>query len=168
MGRDSKKRKANRKSVRKEHELSQKVTQIDNGRIPASVATNSAIPETSADLENYRLIFDYYKKSLCELHLISDTSRTNKLIDQLKEIANCTCKTIVSKNIIRDSINNSGDYKALYKGLPPDATLLEASIAGTGRLFFFTVDNAPVAYNGTMIPQNYCCLVAIKNAHIKT
>lgn len=169
MAKDSRKRKAERKQVRQEKaKLEQSVAVIKNGRIPEAVATNSAIPETSADLENYRLIFDYYNKSICELHLISDVARTNKLITQFKTISESNSKNLHTKNVIRDSVYNSGDYKAFYKGLPKDVTVLEASIAGTGRLFFFTVNNAPVDYNGTLIPQNYCCIVAVKNEHTNT
>jgi len=169
MGKDSKKRKAERKKIRQEKsQLDQSIAVIKNGRIPEAVATNKAIPETSADIENYRLIFDYYNKSLCELHMVSDTSKTNKLIAQFKTISESSSNNLHTKNVIRDSIDNSGEYSSLYKGLPKDVTVLEASIAGTGRLFFFTVDNAPVDYGGTLIPQNYCCIVAIKNDHTRT
>lgn len=169
MGKKSAKRKAERKERRQEKaRLEQSMAVIHDGRIPEAVATNSAIPETSADLENYRLVFDYYNKSLCQLHLVNDTSKTNKLIAQLKTISESTSKNLHTKNVIKDSISNGGHYKEFYKGLPKDVTVLESSIAGTGRLFFFTVDNAPVDYNGTLVPQNYCCLIAIKNDHTRT
>lgn len=165
---NSKKRKAERKQRRREKaKLEQSVANIQDGRIPESVTTNAAIPESSSNPENYRIIFDYYNKSLCELHLLTDTTRTHKLIDQLKTISESNSKNLQTKNVIRASVDNSGEYKDLYKKLPKDVTIVEANIGGTGRLFFFTVNDTPVDYNGTFISQNYCCLVAIKNNHLR-
>lgn len=117
MGKSSRQRKADRKLIHQEHAaLQESVARLDEGRLPNSVTTNSSVPETSAHMDNYRLIFEYYNSKISEIHLISDTIKTTKLITQLKEITNSTNKNIFTKNIIRDSINNSGSYAPLYKG----------------------------------------------------
>lgn len=169
MGKSSKKRKKERERARQEEAaIQQAVADVNDSRIPGAVAIDVSIPEVSTDIENYRIIFRYYNNSTCELSKINDVAKIRKAIKQLEKISNLNSKTIGSSGIIRSRVYNAGDYKSLYKGLPKDVELYESATTGSGRIFFFLIDDAMLDYNGTKIPQSYCCIVSITNKHLRT
>ncbi len=168
MGKNLKERKRERKKARQEKmAIQQSVADINDSRIPDAVAIDTSIPEVPTDIENYRIIFNYYNNSTCELSKITEVAKIKKTIKQLENISNLNSKTIRNSNIIRDYVHNTGAYKSLYRNLPKDVELYEASTTGTGRIFFFLTD-AMVDYNGIKIPQSYCCIVSITNTHLRT
>ncbi len=168
MGKNSKKRKKERERARQEEAaIQQAVADVNNSRIPGTVAIDESIPEVSTDIENYRIIFRYYNNSTCELSKINDVAKIRKVIKQLGKISNLNSKTIGDSGVIRSRVYNAGDYKSLYKGLPKDVELYESATTGSGRIFFFLID-AILDYNGTKIPQSYCCIVSITNKHLRT
>ena len=149
MGKNLKERKKERKRARQEKlAIQQSVADVDDSRIPGAVAIDTSIPEVSTDIENYRIIFQYYNNSTCELSKINDVAKIRKVIKQLEKISTL-------------------NYKSLYKGLPKDVELYESATTGSGRIFFFLTD-AVLDYSGVKIPQSYCCIVSITNKHLRT
>lgn len=168
MGKNLKERKKERKRARQEKlAIQQSVADVDDSRIPGTVAIDTSIPEVSTDIENYRIIFQYYNNSTCELSKINDVAKIRKVIKQLEKISNLNSKTIGSSGVIRSRVYNAGDYKSLYKGLPKDVELYESATTGSGRIFFFLID-AVLDYSDVQIPQSYCCIVSITNKHLRT
>ncbi len=126
MGKNLKERKKERKRARQEKlAIQQSVADVDDSRIPGAVAIDTSIPEVSTDIENYRIIFQYYNNSTCELSKINDVAKIRKVIKQLEKISTLNKKTIHSSGVIRCYVHNDGDYKSLYKGLPKDVELYE-------------------------------------------
>lgn len=111
--------------------------------IPPKVALNEKLKDYCE--ENYRLNFEYYNHNCCELCKVQ---RFKPLIEGLKIITRSNRDTIK----IRDTIENSGDYKNLFIGLPPDADLEEIDFSEVGRITFFRIDK-------------YFCLVTILAKH---
>jgi len=159
MGKNSKKRKAERKSKRLEYE---RLTQLQQpSKLPLVVAESPHIPEYLDGL-NYQLIFEAYKHNQCELHLLDPTA-AKALIDKLSKITRYNGKSIASSGLIRDSIENTGSYSPLYSGLPADIEIKEIQYSGTGRIFCYFVNEYPQGDKFC----NYCCIVAIKRKHTR-
>ncbi|MBB1558531.1 hypothetical protein HG437_004100 [Candidatus Saccharibacteria bacterium] len=167
MGKNSRKRKTDRKNIRQVRAIEQQVKESSDklmaGRLPSSVALNSSISEESTDIYNYHLIFDYYNQSMCELHKLNNKSKCKNLIKQLQQISQS--KTL-PQGLVYKKIKNSGNYTKLYDNIPEDATILETRLSKGSRLFLFTLSST-ISYNGMLIPQNYCCIVSIIENHIK-
>lgn len=86
MGKNLKERKKERKRARQEKlAIQQSVADVDDSRIPGAVAIDTSIPEVSTDIENYRIIFQYYNNSTCELSKINDVAKIRKVIKQLEK-----------------------------------------------------------------------------------
>lgn|GEM_PF-5350771 len=170
MGKNSrnrKNRKTERKNIRQVRAIEQQAKESSDklmaGRLPSSVALNSSISEDSTDINNYHIVFDYYNQSMCELHKLNNKSRCKKLIEQLQQISQ---SNTLPQGLVHNSVKNSGNYTKLYDNIPEDATILETKLSKESRLFLFTLSST-ISYNGMPIPQNYCCIVSIKEKHIK-
>lgn len=77
------------------------------------------------------------------------------------------------KNFVFEAIPPEaiGDVKKIDEDVTAvvkDVELYESATTGSGRIFFFLIDDAMLDYNGTKIPQSYCCIVSITNKHLRT
>lgn len=161
MGKNSRRRKVERKQKRMEWEMEQQLKKnridqipIDSSLIPASVAISPLFNELREYLtsENYKLIFASYNYDQCELHRLTNTSKSRALIQLFNRITKTNKSNMPTSGIIRNNVRNSGQYCSLFKTIPPDTELKEADFAGEGRVFFYLV-------------QNYFCIVAIQVQH---
>ena len=121
---------------------------------PESKPPEDSIPATAAELpqpeeapegKSFLISFERYNSSECELDGM-DNKRARKALQIVRDVgvnikAEEDFKRLLPKLDVC-SINNSGDYRGLYKGLVdlPDAEIKEAKIdRDKGRLFFFVV-----------------------------
>lgn len=95
--------------------------------------------------QNYRLIFKYYNHSQCELKLVKDFK---PLIKEFDSITKSNWKTLR----VRDTLNETGDYKNLFNGLSGDVRVEEIDFTDIGRIIFFRV-------------KNYFCLISVLAKH---
>lgn len=161
MGTNSKKQK--RQVERKAKRLQWELARVERStQLPSEVAESSQLPEFLDGL-NYQLIFESYKHNLCELHLLDQTS-SKALIKKLSLITRYNSKSIAGSGLVKDKIENAGNYSPLYSGLPADIELKEVPYSGTGRIFCYFVNEYPQSEKFC----NYCCIVAIKRQHTRT
>lgn len=161
MGKNSQKRKADRRAKRQEWANSvqaRKIAEIEEkSLIPSYLATNAAIDDWQEhrSIENFRLIFASYNSNQCEIHLLNRENRVKPLIEMFKKITTLNPSNIGSSGIVRDNVKNDGHYKPLFKTVPGDVELKEVSFAGTGRLYFYLF-------------KNYFCVVSVQANHRNT
>ena len=137
-------------------ELNEKVaSQLDsNGLISPAVAINENIPDSGDLLLNkIVLTFKDYKDGECEMHKLSDKKDAKSLMSKLKRLSSIYLKELPSTRMIKDKIENSGNYSCLYRDLPPDVEIQEIEYGKTGRIFGYMV-------------ERYFCVVAIKVKHV--
>lgn len=113
--------------------------------LPASVAL-SALEEID---EKITVTFRDYKPSICQLHDLKKPS-SKSLMRQLKILTDIFPAEFGS--IIKGKVRNTGHYKALFRNLQKDVTMVEIKYAGTGRIFGHLV-------------TDYFCVVAIRLQH---
>lgn len=104
--------------------------------------------------EKFKLIFQYYNHSECEM--ISMTK------DEMKRVINTFTKITkhdqnsISKICRPKSVKRAGvgsSYANLFNGLPDDFdSLLEVDFTGTGRVFIYPY-------------KNMCCVIAVDKKH---
>lgn len=162
MGKNSRKRKAERKAQKR---LNEQLTKLESTRIPAGVALKPSLPETLSYLDgtNYQLIFERYNHKESELHNL-DAKDFKAFIEKLNTITKQNSRTISSTTLIRDKLNNSGDYASLYNGLEDDIELIEIQYKDTGRIICYFINE----YYHSETPCSYCCIVAVLKRHRRT
>lgn len=137
-------------------ELTQKIaSQLDvDGLISPAVAINENIPD-SGDLLSDKVVLTFkdYKDGECEMHKLSDKKDAKSLMFKLKRLSSICLKELPSSRMIKDKIENTGNYSSLYRDLPPDVEIQEIEYGKTGRIFGYLV-------------ERYFCVVAIKVKHI--
>lgn len=163
MPKSSKKRNRNNSPERKAKRLSWEVARQEkkNLRIEAAVALPDYLDGT-----NYQLLFDKYNHQHSELHLLTPTSATS-MIKKFTDITRYNNKSIAEARLIRDKVENTGEYANLYDGLRGDIELVEIQFSGNGgdgRIFCYFVNNHP--HTDTI--SNYCVIVAVKCNHTRT
>ena len=126
---------------------------LKRGLIPSTVTNMppSRLREHYGD--KYKLVFEYYDHSRCELTKLGK--------EDMKQVINTFAKvtkydeTTISKLCRPDPVKrtNSGNYASLFNSLPDDFdTLMELDFTGAGRIF--------VHLSGRM-----CCVVAVAGVH---
>lgn len=101
------------------------------------VATDPSIEEP-AD-KSFALLFDNYNFSECELDIL-DRVKAKSLIKKFQNITKTNRRTLPTSGIVRDNVEYSGEYKKLFKNLPPDIELKESGLSGTARLIFYMIE----------------------------
>lgn len=161
MGKDSKKRKADRKNKRIEWEMKKQLHQMNVDKIqgqpsliPPLVAVNPSFDELREHLnsENYKLIFATYNFNECQLHRLANTGKSKALIQFFNKVTKTNKSNFLTSGIIRDNIYNNKPYCSFFKTIPPDTDLKEGAFGGEGRIFFYLI-------------QNFFCIVAIQTQH---
>ena len=167
MGKNSRKRDAERKAKRQDWALKQLQSNAPNIGKSDLDGSSGLIPQFAtlgpdiSDLlvrhtkeGNYKLIFATYNHNECEISLLQNTKDVAKLIRLFNRITECNQKDLSTAGIVRDKINKGSSYESLFKTIPPDTELLEAEYTQTGRLFFY-------------IYQTYFCIVTVKVRHVE-
>lgn len=159
MSKNSKKRKQERKQKRQEFHLKQDVDKLPDESKTNQINQTSAIkpemPDYDDELkENFLISFVHYKSSECGMGKLVDGS-ARQLVKVLKKLNSTKRKDLPNSRLIRDSVNNSGDYSKLYNGLSPDVEIKEIDFSDTGRIFAYFV-------------RRYVCIVAINPVHKNT
>lgn len=161
MAKKSKARRRDRKKKRQEWEEANKLEKLaqikEKTMMPSYVATNATIDdwEEHRKAENYHLTFASYNTRQCEIHLIDKRNIVRPFIEVLQQVTSLSPNTIGASGLIRDNINNDGEYRPLFKTVPEDVELKEISFSGTGRIYFYCY-------------KNYFCVVAIQKNHRNT
>lgn len=129
------------------------VPQYDPNKIPGK----ATLPPIKEDLEDILLLisFEYYNNKLCEMSVLSKNGG-RAAIEAVKRIGQSTRRSLYSNGIQSKPVNNAGDYKKLFNGLPPDTNMKEHKIQGTSRLFYF-FERATIFH-----------VVAVTNRHFET
>ena len=99
------------------------------GLISPTQAINEDIPEI--DEQGKRkivVVFKNYNQAECELYKL-DATLARSLTSKLKHLTSITIKELPSSGLIRDDVDESGDYQALYNNLGRDVTLKEVKFA---------------------------------------
>ena len=128
--------------------------------IPPNVAEVPQ-PEEAPEARPLLISFERYNSGECQLNGM-DNKRARKALQIVRDVGvnirtESDFKTLLPKLEVV-SVNNSGDYRKLYKGLVdlPDVEIKEAKIdRDKGRLFFFLVNRI-------------FHIVAIRDSHYET
>lgn len=149
-------RKAERREKRKKWEINQEVAELGKTKnIDQGVAIIHEKPDYDDEQkENFLFSFIHYKPGQCGLSNLCDAS-AKQLVKKLRIINETTLRGLADSKLIKDNINNSGDYAKLYTGLSPDIDIKEICFSDRGRIFAYFV-------------KRYVCIVAIDPNHINT
>jgi hypothetical protein len=139
---------------------SKKLNQIQNqpfntersGLIPAE-PTN--IPEGLREHfgDKYKLIFEYYDHSVCDMTNLTkqDMKRAIESFTKITKRDHTNIKTICRPSPVK--YTQSGNYAKYFKNIPPDFDLLmEVYFTGSGRIMVH-------------LYQNFCCVIAVSGKH---
>lgn len=124
-------------------------------KIPAQVTNMpDGLREHIGD-DKFRLVFEYYDHSQCEMVSL-DKDSMKRLFNTFAKITKYD-QTNISKLCRPDPVKRkgaTGDYKKLFNNLPDDFdVLMEVDYKGSGRIF-------------TYLYKDMCCVVAIKGVHL--
>jgi hypothetical protein len=168
MGKDKKKRKAERKGKAIQFHQNNKeikaafleMQKRSKYNIPGNVAIPT-IEEELLDIINdttFSLVFEHYNNKTCGITDITTKNEAEKIVSIFKAISKSTPQNI--KEIIRDTIKREeaeSEYKDLFSNIPEDIDLIhEVQFSGAGRLFFFVVSGK----------RNFACVVSINPNHL--
>ena len=155
-GKHKKNRDAERKQKRQSWSIDRSVAEMeDSEQIRREVTIQEEMPDYNESLkENFLFSFVHYKSDQCGLKDLTGDS-SGQLIRKLKNINKTTLSGLPNSRLIKDNINNSGDYAILYRGLSKDVEIKEIAFSDSGRIFAYFVDR-------------YVCIVSIKPNHINT
>ena len=150
------KRNAERKEIGRKWHINKNVAKFERTKqIDQSVAIEAEIPDYDDKLkENFLFSFVHYKQSQCGLKDLEAAS-SKQLIKKLRIINETTLRGLASSKIIRNNVNNSGQYTKLYTGLSPDVEIKEIDFSDSGRIFAYFV-------------ERFVCIIAINPNHINT
>lgn len=148
------KRKIERKEKRKQFHIDDILATLEREKnIDSSFPIEPEIPDYDEKMkENHLFSFVSYNRRECQLHMLNPVSAVN-LVRKLKQLNETTIKELPSSRLIRDKIENVGNYQPLYEGLSPDVEIVEIQFTNAGRVFAYFV-------------ERYVCIVAIKTEHM--
>lgn len=126
--------------------------------IKSQIPKESAqLPQHDEDPESspFLISFARYKSSECGINDI-DQKRSRKALKLIRDIGTTIHAESDFKNFKLKNVSPNGDYKRLYRSLPPDVEVRELFIdSDKGRIFFFTI-------------QRILFLLCITDAHYNT
>lgn len=146
----------NRKAFEKIGADVSKISSLDKKTLlDYKVALNPKIKDMAENPEHFILIFSDYNHNECQItNLRRDQAKS--VIEKFSQITENSPNSLLESNLIRDDVENLGEYQKLYSNLSsPDAKLKEIEIAGDGRIFCYIVGR-------------YFCIVAIQAIHKNT
>ncbi|MFH1745021.1 MAG: hypothetical protein ABH881_02540 [bacterium] len=105
--------------------------------INPSFAINNNIPETD-EKENKKIVivFKNYNQNQCEICKLDDVL-AKALTSKLKHLTNITLKELPRSGLIRDDIQENGEYTPLFNNLEKDIALKEIKFSNESRFFGF-------------------------------
>lgn len=131
--------------------VAKEMAKLQSGKLPPTVATLSGKVEEPGQ-KKFVLKFDELNGNCCNFSQI-DQAKARGIIEKFKQITQATPNSLGQTRLIRDSVNNTGQYQSLFTNLSPDVNKLqEIEISGGGRIFSY-------------MRENYFYIVSIETHH---
>ena len=108
---------------------------LNDSWLPQQVTNIPGIQDQ--EVKKFLVCFDYLDDDECKLDSFN-TGNARGLLTAFKKITACEVRK--KKDIIKDKINNTSPYDSLFRKLSPEVDLYEIGFSGSGRIFFFHIE----------------------------